>query len=123
MVRTRIAAGPDDGTLEIPSASTARTAGDVVIYGGDTLGIVADTVASGELYYAFTKGRFELAKATGVPFTAGEDVYWDTTGSGSLTTVATGNTRAGVAARAASTTAARGRVNLNAPNVQLAPQT
>lgn len=122
MVRTRIAAGDDAALLEL-TASTARTSGDVVIYGGDSLGIVANTVASGARYNAFTRGRFELAKATGVPFTAGEDVYWDTTGSGSLTTVATGNTRAGVAARSASTTAARARVNLNAPNVQLAPQT
>lgn len=110
----------DEGeTLQLV-ASTARTTGAVVIYESDTIGIVADTVASGAEYRAFVTGCWELAKNTGVNLTAGEDVYW---ASSELTTVATSGTRIGVAARAATTTASRGRILLNHPNVLLAPQT
>lgn len=112
----------DDGSTIELVASTARTAGEVVIYASDTIGIVGDTVALGAEYEAFIRGKFELAKNTGVTLTAGEDAYWDDTND-ELTTVATANTRIGVAAKAASTTAASGRVLLNHPNVLLEPQT
>lgn len=118
MVATKIDEG---GTLELV-ATTARTSGDVVIYGGDTIGIVGDTVAIAEEYRAHTLGKFELPKINSLPFTPGEDVYWDTTNV-ELTTVGTGNTRMGVVARAATTTSTRGRVDLNATNVQMTPQT
>ena len=109
----------EGGMLELV-ASTARTSGAVVVYESDTIGIVADTVASGAEYRAFVTGCFELAKNTGVNLTVGEDVYW---ASSELTTVKTSGTRIGVAARAATTLASKGRVLLNHPNVQLVPQT
>lgn len=118
MVATRI----DDGeTLQVV-ASTARTSGDVILYESDTYGIAADTAASGAEYRAFIVGTFELAKNTGVNLSVGEDLYWDAT-PGELTTNATNGTRIGVVARAATTLASKGRVVLNHPNVQLAPQT
>lgn len=110
-----------DGDRILVVASTAKTSGAVEVNGGDTIGIVADTVASGAVYGVHVRGEFELAKNTGVTLTPGEDVYWGT--AGELTTVATDATRIGVASKAASTTAARGRILLNHPNVQLAPQT
>lgn len=112
----------DDGeTLELV-ASTARTSGDIILFESDTYGIAADTVAKDAEYRAFVRGKFELAKNTGVNLTVGEDVYWDST-PGELTTTKTNGTRIGVAARAATTLAAKGRVLLNHPNVQLVPQT
>jgi len=112
----------DDGsTLELV-ASTARTSGTVLVIGVDSIGIVHDTVASGAEYRAFVRGKFELAKNTGVNLTVGEDCYWDVS-EAEITTVQTANTRLGVAARAATTTASKGRVLLNHTNVQLVPQT
>ena len=110
----------DGELLEITSASTARTSGDVIIFQSDVFGIAMDTVASGAEYRAFIRGTFELAKNTGVNLTPGEDLYWDGT---ELTTVQSSNDRIGVVARNASTTAAKGRVILNQPNILLAPQT
>jgi predicted RecA/RadA family phage recombinase len=110
----------DDGSAIELVATTARVAGAVVIYADDTIGIVADTVALGERYNAWIRGKFQLAKNTGLPFAPGEDVYWDGT---ELTTVASSNTRIGVVARAASTTASKARILLNQPNVLLEPQT
>lgn len=109
----------DGETLRVV-ASTARTSGAVVIYNSDTIGIVADTAASGAEYDAFVRGNFELAKNTGINLSVGEDVYWDGT---ELTTVKSSNDRIGVVARAAVTTAAKGRVLLNHPNILLVPQT
>jgi predicted RecA/RadA family phage recombinase len=109
-----------EGGRLIVVAATAKTSGAVEVNGGDTIGIVADTVANGAVYGVHIDGEWELAKNTGVTLTAGEDVYWDGT---ELTTVATSNTRIGVASKAATTTASRGRILLNHPNVLLAPQT
>jgi predicted RecA/RadA family phage recombinase len=116
MVATRINEVP---MLEL-TATTARTSGAVVLYNTDTYGIVADTVANGARYNAFVTGTWELAKNTGLTFTAGEDVYWD---GSELTTVQSSNTRIGVVARTAITTASKGRILLNHPNVQLVAQT
>lgn len=109
-----------EGRRILVVAATAKVSGAVEVNGGDTIGIVGDTVASGEVYGVHTDGEWELAKNTGVTLTPGEDVYW---AASELTTVATGGTRIGVASKAASTTAARGRILLNHPNVQLVPQT
>ena len=110
----------EGGTLEL-TASTALTSGAVLVV-QDTIGIVADSVAAGAEYRLFVEGKFELAKNTGVTLTAGEDVYWDAT-PGELTTNKTNGTRIGVAVRAASTLASKGRILLNHPNIQLDPQT
>lgn len=117
-----VASKISEGERILVVAATAKTSGAVEIHASDTIGIVGDTVANGELYGLHVKGEFELAKNTGVTLTPGEDTYWDAS-PGELTTVQTGNTRIGVASKAASTTATRGRVLLNHPNVQLAPQT
>jgi predicted RecA/RadA family phage recombinase len=116
MVATKI----NDGGVIVALATTARTSGDVIVIGGDTIGIAGDTVANGALLLIHVNGTFELAKNTTVNLTAGEDVYWT---NDQLTTVKTNATRIGVAALAGSTTASRGRVLLNHPNVQLVPQT
>ena len=118
MTLTRIDEFP---TLEVIS-STARTSGDVLVIGVDSIGIVADTVASGVEYRAFVSGKHELAKNTGVNLTVGEDCYWDVS-EAEITTVATSNTRLGVVARSGSTLSSKGRVLLNHPNVQLVAQT
>lgn len=112
----------DDGSAIELVATTARTAGEVIIFASDTIAIAADTVANGERFNAWVRGKFQLAKNTGLPFAAGEDVYWDGTAE-ELTTVLTSNTRIGVVARAATTTASKARILLNQPNVLLEPQT
>ena len=107
----------DEGdTIEL-TASTARTSGTVLLF-TDTIGIVADTVASGAEYRAYIGSKHELAKNTGVNLTVGEDVYWDVSAA-ELTTVQTSNTRAGVVAKSTSTLASKGRILLNHPNIQL----
>ena len=110
----------EGGFLTLPAA-TALTKGTVQTV-QDVIGIVGDTVASGELYTLWLAGQHELAKNTGVNLTAGEDVYWDAT-PGELTTNQSNGTRIGVAAKAATTTATRGRILLNQINHQLVAQT
>ena len=112
----------DDGEFITHIAGGAITSGDVILFNSDTYGIAHDTVASGAAYRAYVRGQHELAKNTGVNLTVGEDVYWDST-PGELTTNQSNGTRIGVVSYAASTTAAKGRIILNHPNVQLDPQT
>ncbi len=101
-------------------AGAAHTSGDVVVE-QDTIGIAQDTVASGGEYDLVIEGIFELQKDTVSAWLAGEDLYWD--GTSEVTTVATGGTRIGVAERAAATLDTKGRVDLNASNTLLVPQT
>ena len=120
MALNRINAGGD--FLEITSASTARTSGDVVLYSSDTVGIVADTVAASAEYRAFVRGTFELAKNTGLPFAVGEDLGWDISEAELTTNSTLADHRIGVCARAATTLAGKARILLGHANAILVAQ-
>src|SRR4051812_46779385 len=99
-----------DGSRFLYSNSgSAIVAGDVVtVVSGNSgfIGVavtaIAATTGTGEVEI---KGRYNMAKATGEAFTAGQRLYWNGTG---LTGASTGNTAAGravIAAASADTTA------------------
>jgi predicted RecA/RadA family phage recombinase len=89
----------------------AVQSGDGVLIGA-LFGIAANSVAEGAETALATTGVFDLTKVAAQAWTLGAAVYWDNTAR-KCTTVATDNTRIGVAVQAASNPSAAGHVRLN----------
>ena len=62
--------------LEVPAASTAVSAGQVVVVGA-VLAVANGPAAQGEPFNAQRCGVFVLPKAAGAAFTAGQPLMWD----------------------------------------------
>lgn len=91
-----------------PSAAVA--AGDVVVL-NDLVTVAPVAIAANKLGAVAIEGVFSMPKATGA-IGQGALVYWDAT-AGNVTTTATGNKRAGKAAKAAASGDATVQVLIN----------
>lgn len=99
------------GTMVTVPAPAAVTSGGVVIV-GSLIGIAAyDAEMSADVEIC-TEGVFELPKVSTEAWTVGAVIYWDAD-PGEATTVATDNTRIGVAVAAAANPSVVGRVRLD----------
>lgn len=81
------------------TAGAGLTAGQGLL-SGDVFGVVKATVLSGQQATLQVRGTFTLPKVTGDAVSLHQRVYWDNA-QGKLTTTASGNRSAGVAAAAA----------------------
>ncbi len=99
-----------DGEFLTATAPAAVAAG-AVYEGTNLIGVWADAVASGAQGTIAIEGVFLLTNATGVAFTLGQALYWDA-GNDRLTSVATNNIPAGVAAAAAASGDTTARIKL-----------
>jgi predicted RecA/RadA family phage recombinase len=105
--------------IDYTNSGSAIASGDVVTV-GNRIGIaetnIAATTGNGPVRM---EGVFLLAKTTSQAWTQGQDLFWDGT---KLTTVGTGNTRAGFADVAAASADTTGYVNLEPLNKQMPVQ-
>lgn len=97
--------------------SITVTAGGTVASGsfqlvGAAFGVAATSASTGEEYELHIGDVYELPKATGVALAILALVYWDAA-AGKVTNVSSGNTKIGVAARAAGSSDTSMRVRLN----------
>lgn len=69
-----------DGMSLDYTPTTAKTGGEVVLL-GDMVTICPFAIAANKLGAVKVGGLWRFPKATSVTFTAGDDVYWDTTGT------------------------------------------
>jgi predicted RecA/RadA family phage recombinase len=99
----------DDMTFTAPSGGVVS--GNAYLIGA-LLVVAKNTVAEHLPFPGAAKGVVTLPKHTGTAWTEGELLYWDD-GAGEITTVATSNTRAGVAAAAAASGDTTGTVRLS----------
>src|SRR5262245_16708536 len=79
---------------------------------GSIVGVASATVASGASVETAVSGVFDVAKLSAQAWAVGDKVYWDDTAK-NATTVASGNTLAGVAIAVAANPSATGRLRLN----------
>ncbi len=99
----------DTVTFTAPAGGLASGDGALI---GALFGIAAAAAAAGADVELVTRGVFDLPKATGIDFTAGDKAYWDSA-TKAVTDVAAGHTLIGVATRATAIPAATVRVRLN----------
>lgn len=99
----------DTITFAAPAGGLASGAGTLI---GALFGVAAADAAAGADVELVTRGVFDLPKAAGVDFAAGEKAYWSTAAK-AVTDIAAGNTLIGVATRATAIPAATVRVRLN----------
>jgi predicted RecA/RadA family phage recombinase len=92
-----------------PAADVA--VGDVVVV-GDFVGVAKQAIKANALGALTVVGVFDVAKATGVAFTAGQPLYWDDAAN-VATATATGNKLLGKATRAAANADTTVRVRLS----------
>jgi predicted RecA/RadA family phage recombinase len=98
-------------SLDIPAPSGGVVSGSAYLIGAIVL--VAQTTAAQGVTATFrTHGVWRLPKATGAAWTVGAILYWDNTAK-NFTTTASGNTKAGYAAKAAASGDTFGEVALN----------
>lgn len=100
-----------DGDLVDLPAPYDRTAGQGALI-GKIFGVATTTVATGDTASFCLEGVFKIDKTAAQTFSVGDLVYWDDTAK-SVTAVATGNTRIGVATVAAAGGDAQAVVRLN----------
>lgn len=96
-------------SLDLTAPSGGTVAGTMYKI-GSILCVAAASVAAGLKFAAYVLGVFDLPKATGA-VTEGQLLYWDDTAK-NITTTATSNTKAGVAAQAAASGDATVRIRL-----------
>ncbi|MFG1179951.1 DUF2190 family protein [Xanthobacter versatilis] len=99
----------DTVTFTAPAGGLASGAGALI---GSLFGVAAASAAAGADVELVTRGVFDLPKAAGIDFAAGERAYWSTAAK-AVTDVAAGNTLIGVATRATAIPATTVRVRLN----------
>jgi predicted RecA/RadA family phage recombinase len=99
-----------DGDKWDYTPGSAVAVGAVVVL-NDTIAVADRPIAANTLGAVAVEGVFELPKATGA-IGQGAVVYWDSTNS-NVTTTATGNKRAGKAAKAADSADASAWVAIN----------
>ena len=92
-----------------PAADVA--VGDVVVV-GDLVGVAKQAIKANTLGSLAVVGVFDLAKAAGVVFTAGQPLYWDDAAN-VATATATSNKLVGKATRAAANADTAVRVRLS----------
>ncbi len=101
----------DGDTIDFtPGADVA--AGEVVVQ-GDLIGVARTALPANQPGALSVRGVYDLAKNTGVAYTAGQILYWDDTNN-VVTATASGNKQIGKAVRAATTTDTTVRVRLTA---------
>lgn len=93
-----MAAYKQDGDKWDYTPTSAVAVGAVVVL-NDTIAVADRPIAANALGAVAVEGVFEMPKATGA-IGQGAVVYWDST-AGNVTTTASGNKRAGKAAKAA----------------------
>jgi len=71
---------------------SAVTAGDVVVQ-GDLVGIATRPIAAGTTGALAVSGIFDIVKASGTVFTAGQKVYWDASNKVAVTTEGAGTNK------------------------------
>ena len=98
------------GKVVTAVATAAVTSGSLVVV-GSMFGIAATSAATGEEFELCIGGVYELPKVSTQAWTAGATIYADD--DGIATTVATDNTKIGVATEAADNPSGVGRVRLN----------
>lgn len=89
----------------------AKNAGEGILLGA-FVGVVANTVGSGDTGEAAVEGVYEVTKVSAQAWTKHAKIYWDDTAK-NFTTTSSGNTYAGTADAAAANPSAVGRVNLH----------
>lgn len=99
----------DTVTFTAPAGGLASGAGALI---GALFGVAAADAAAGTDVELVTRGVFDLPKAAGIDFAAGDKAYWDNTAK-AVTDDDEGNTLIGVAVRATAIPAATVRVRLN----------
>lgn len=97
----------DTMTLVAPYAVTSG--GGILV--GALFGVALNAAANGASVEVKMSGVFDLPKATGEAWTAGQRVYWDNTNRRLTTTVGT-NTLVGAAARAQAAADTTGRAKI-----------
>lgn len=106
------------GNLIDYTAGSAVACGAVLVM-GNLLGIAVNAIAASAVGPVLISGAIKTtAKNASSAWTIGCDVFWDA-GNEEWTTVASGNTRGGVAFAAAGSSATTGYVLLNAHNASL----
>ncbi len=90
--------------------SSAKAAGDVVLL-NKLVCVVPRALAANELGSVATEGVFEVDKTTGEAWAQGEPLYW-VSGTSKFSTTASGNTKAGYAAKAALSADTTGQILL-----------
>lgn len=98
------------------TAPTGGVTSGVGVKIGDILVIATETKLVGELFRGVRVGVVLHTKLTAQAWTEGQQVNWDDTNK-RFTTVTTGNFKAGVAAKAATTSDATGYVLLSGVNL------
>ena len=93
------------------TASSAVTAGDVVVQ-GDLVGIAKRDIAAGAKGALAIRGAFRITKEAELAIAAGEVVYWDASGK-CVTKTSEGNTLMGKAIAAAADSDATVDIILN----------
>lgn len=95
--------------------TTAKTAGDVVVL-ANRVGIVLDDIAANETGVLLVRNvEAKVTKTSGVAWTEGMRIYYDPTAGEFKTVMAEGGYYAGLATRAAGSSATTGYIDLNAP--------
>jgi predicted RecA/RadA family phage recombinase len=97
--------------ITIPAAPVAVASGAAMLV-GSLFGVATDAAAQGAEVVIMTTGVFTLPKVSAMAFNIGDPVYWDNTAM-LVTSVATSNTRIGVAVTAAANPSALVNVRLN----------
>jgi predicted RecA/RadA family phage recombinase len=103
------------------TATTAITAGDVVVLNTELIGVAKNDIASNEVGTVFVEGVYELEKDDTIVSAIGDPVYWNATGNpygtttatGAATTTASSNPYIGWAIQTCATNATTVRVMLN----------
>jgi predicted RecA/RadA family phage recombinase len=101
-------------TVTVAAPTGGISSGDGVLIGA-LFGVAATTQAEGNDVEIATRGVFDLAKATGIEFTPGAEVYWNASGKQAAADISTGggDARIGVALAAAGSSATTVRCRLD----------
>lgn len=94
------------------NTSGAKVASGSGVIVGSIFGVAKLDIADGKTGPLDIEGVFELPKAAGVVLAQGAACYWNDTAK-NITDVSEGNTRAGIAFKAAASAAATVQVKLN----------
>lgn len=93
----------DGNTVDYTNAGSLIAAGTLVVL-GNTLGVAATDIATGETGAVYISGQFTLPKVTGAVFVQGEKLIWDVSAGkfdDSAATPATGDITGGAIAAVA----------------------
>lgn len=101
-----------DGKVLQYTPGTAKSSGDVVAI-GKRIGVCITDIAANATGAISVEGVWELTKQTPDSIGQGDEVYWDS-GAAKITSVISGNLKAGYAVETAGSNATTVKVKINA---------